>query len=305
MNDLLQLFATFVRTVDAGSFTAVARQLQTTQPTISRQIAALEEHLGCQLLHRTTRALSPTEDGRVFYERARATLDSAAEAESAVGKRNREPSGVLRLACSGVFGRLHVIPRLTGFQTRYPKVQVVLSMRDAFVDLVEDGIDLAFRIGNQTDSSLVARRIGLSRRVVVATRGYLERHGRPSHPSELEGHSCVVYDRLSTGANWSFSTPEGPLSVPVDGRLHVDSTEGVRTAVLEGIGIGYVPVWHFIDREIESGQVEVLLKDFETPVLPIQGLYPSRKHLALKVRVALDHFATEFALDRTLWIEPK
>lgn len=302
MSDTLALFGTFVRTVEAGSFSAVARELHTSQPTVSRQIAALEDHLGCLLFQRTTRSLTLTDDGRTFYEHARRTLEAADEAQEAVGKRRGKPGGMLRLACSGVFGRLHVIPRLPRFRARYPDLHLTLSMGDAFVDLVAEGIDLAIRIGETRDSALVAKRIGITRRAVVATPEYFATHGMPAHPRDLVEHDCVVYDRLLTGASWTFSTPDGPLVVPVQGALHVNNTEAVRAAVLQGLGVGYVPVWHFIEQEIESGRLVVALREFEPPPQPILAVYPTRRHLAPKVRAAIDYFAEEFALDPALRI---
>ena len=302
MSDVLALLGTFVRTVEAGSFSAVAKELGTSQPTVSRQIAALEAHLGCLLFQRSTRSLALTDDGRVFYGHAQRTLEAAAEAESAVGRRRGKPAGTLRLACSGVFGRLHVIPRLRGFRERFPEIRLVLSMSDAFVDLVAEGIDMAIRIGDSTDGTLVARTIGVTRRVVVATPEYLQRRGTPMHPRELADHDCVVYDRLLTGASWRFVTPEGPLLVPIDGPVHVNSTEAVRAAALAGLGVAYVPVWHFVEQEIEEGRLVVLMREFEAPIQPIQAVYPSRRYLPPKVRAAIDYFAAEFALDPALRI---
>ena len=302
MADTLALFRTFVRTVEAGSFTAVARELRSSQPTVSRQIAVLEDHLGCLLFQRTTRALTLTDDGRVFYEHARRTLEAAVEAESAVGRRKGKPSGTLRLACAGVFGRLHVIPRLPRFRARYPDVEIALMMNDGFSDLVEEGIDLAIRVGEAQDTSLISHRIGTSRRVVVATPEYLACRDAPKHPTELVRHGCIVYDRLLTGASWSFVAPEGPLLVIVAGPIHVNNTEAVRAAVLQGLGIGYVPVWHFVDGEIEDGRLVVLLRDFEPPPQPITAVFPSRRFLSPKVRAAIDYFAAEFELDPRLSI---
>jgi DNA-binding transcriptional LysR family regulator len=267
MSDILSLFQTFVRVVEAGSFTAVATERNTSQPTISRQIAALEEHLGSLLFHRTTRSLAMTEDGRIFYEHARRTIEAATEAESVVGRRRGKPSGTLRIAAAVVFGRLHII-----------------------------------RVGLITDSSLIARRIGTTRRAVVATPDYLARKGFPKTPDDLQNHDCIVYSRLVTGENWSFTGPDGPISIPITGRFHVNNTEGVRAAILEGLGIGYVPVWHFVDSEIESGQLVVLLRDFEPPPQPISAVYSSRRFLPLKVRTAIDFFAAEFDLEPRLRI---
>lgn len=302
MADALALFTTFVRVVEAGSFTAVAREFNSSQPTVSRQIALLEDHLGCLLFQRTTRALTLTDDGRTFYEHARRTVETVAEAESAVGRRKGKPSGTLRLACAGVFGRLHVIPRLPHFRARYPDVEIALHMGDGFVDLVEEGVDLAIRVGETTDGALIARRIGTSRRVLVATPDYLARRRTPTHPSDLADHDCVVYDRLLTGATWTFSGPEGPLRVAVAGPIHVNNTEAVRACVIQGLGVGYVPAWHFVEGEIESGRLVVLLRDFEPPPQPIDAVYPSRRYLAPKVRAAIDYFAAELDLDPMLRI---
>lgn len=305
MRDLLQLFRTFVRVAEAGSFTAVARDLDSSQPTISRQVATLEDHLGCLLFHRTTRALALTDDGRTLLEQARRALEAAAEAEHAVGRRRSAPSGVLRLACSGVFGRLHVIPRLPGFRALCPEVSVTLLMTDGFSDLVEDGIDLAIRIGETRDGMLIARRLGSSRRVVVATPGYLERRGAPQRTGDLIDHDCIVYDRLQTGAAWTFANADGPFTVPVAGPIRVNSTEAVRAAVLAGLGIGYVPVWHFVDGELEDGRVVALLHDLAPPPQPISAVFPSRRHLPPKVRAALEYFAAEFERDPNLQTAPR
>jgi DNA-binding transcriptional LysR family regulator len=302
MSDLLVLFRTFVRTVEAGSFTAVAQEFNTSQPTVSRQIALLEDHLGCLLFQRTTRALTLTDDGRTFYEHARRTLEAAAEAESAVGHRRGKPSGVLRLACAGVFGRLHIVPRLPRFRARYPEIEIALHMNDGFTDLVEEGIDLAIRVGESRDTSFISRRIGTTRRVVVATPDYVSRHGAPSHPSEITRHDCVVYDRLLAGAVWSFAGDGGPMSFPVSGPVHVNNTEGARAAVLNGLGLGYLPLWHFVDGEIESGRLLVLLREYEVPPQPISAVYSSRRYLAPKVRAAIDFFAAELEFDPKLRI---
>lgn len=300
MADLIPLFRSFVRVVEAGSFTAVAAEQNTSQPTVSRQIAALEQHLGCLLLQRTTRALTLTEDGRAFYAQAQLALEAIAEAETSVGRRKGKPTGTLRLACAAVLGRLHILPRLPRFLERYPDVAVDLVMGDDFTDLVEQRIDLSIRVGALTDPGLVARRIGTSRRVVVATPDYLERHGEPRTPEDLRDHACILYTRLATGANWPFTGKDGPNSVPVQGRLTVNSTEGVRAAILSGLGIGMVPVWHFVDREIETGRLRVLLPEHEPAPHPIHAVYPTRRFIAPKLRAMLDHLATEFELDPLL-----
>lgn len=294
--DLLSPMTTFVRVVEAGSFTAVAAERNTTQPTISRQIASLEEHLGTRLFTRTTRALTLTDDGRAFYERALRALEAVAEAEGAVGRRRGKPAGLLRLAAPVVFGRLHLVPRLPAFLARYPDVEVEMIMSDGFADLVEQGIDVAIRVGEVTDPGLIARRIGTVRRVTVASPAYLKRRGVPKTPAYLADHDCIVYTRLASGNRWTFETQTGPETVAVKGRFRVDNSEGVREAVLGGLGIAVIPSYAFRD-ELETGAVRELLKRFEPRRLPMHAVHPSRRLVPLKVRALIDYFADEFALD--------
>ena len=297
--DLLGPMQTFVRVVEAGSFTAVAAQLHTTQPTISRQVAALEEHLGARLLTRTTRQLTLTDDGRSFYERAKLALEAIGEAENAVGRRRTKPSGLLRLTTPVVFGRLHVVPRLPAFLARYPEVSVDLAMSDTFTDLAEQGIDMAIRVGEITDPGLIARRIGVVRRVTVASPAYLKRHKAPRAPADLIHHRCFVYTRLATCNRWQFEGAAGPITVEVKGRYRADNSEAVREGVLAGLGIAVIPAFAFTS-EIADGRVQVLLTEHEPKRLPMHAVYPSRRFVPLKVRALIDFLAHEFEIDPAL-----
>jgi len=297
--DLLGPMRTFVRVVEAGSFTAVAAEQNTTQPTISRQVAALEDHLGARLLTRTTRALTLTDDGRAFYEHALRALEAIGEAENAVGRRQAKPSGSLRLAVPVVLGRRHIVPRLARFLARYPEVAIDLAMSDGFVDLVEQGIDLAIRVGEITDQSLVARKIGMVRRVTVASPAYLKAKGTPRTPDDLKRHDCIVYTRLATGNRWHFESRDGPLSVTVSGRYRVDNSEAVREGVLAGLGIAVIPAFAFSD-EIKRGTVKVLLKAYEPKLLPLNAVYPSRRYVPLRVRAMIDFLSHELEIDPVL-----
>lgn len=300
MADTLSLYRTFARCVEAGSFSAVAAETHSSQPTISRQIAALEDHLGCLLFQRSTRSLSLTDDGRVFYGLALEVLDAATQAEAAVGRRKGTVSGRLRLACSGVFGRLHVVPRLGTFIERYPNLELDVVMQDRPSDLVGEGVDVALRVGRNEDANLIGRKIGLSRRVLVATPDYLDRWGRPTHPNDLLQHRCILYSGLFAGPVWTFDGPAGALRIDVPDRFRIDSTEGVRTAALNGLGIAYVPIWHFVEDEIETGRLEMLLPDYAPTPMPVTAVWPSRRLMAPKVRAAIDFFAAEFHLDPKL-----
>ena len=186
-----------------------------------------------------------TDDGRQFYGLATRALEAVVEAETGVGRRRGLPSGLLRLGTPVAFGRLHVATRMPAFLDRYPQVDVELAMSDGFVDLVEAGLDLAIRVGDLSDPSLIARRIGTTRRVTVASSAYLARRGRPMVPADLARHDCILYTRLATGNRWHFAGRDGPIAVDVSGRFRADNSEAVRTAVLGGVGIAVVPVWLF------------------------------------------------------------
>lgn len=299
MTDTVSLFRAFIRVVEAGSFTRVAQEQNSSQPTISRQVAALEEHLGARLFTRTTRKLTLTDDGRGFYERAKMAIEAVSEAENAVGRRRSRPSGALRLAMPVVFGRLRVIPHLKEFLARYPEVSIDLAMSDAHADLVEEGIDLAIRSGEVADSSLIARKVGTTRRVVVAAPSYLRGKTLPKGPSDLLAHDCLTFTGITAGVRWHFGGPEGPVSVEVKGRVRTRNSEGIREALLSGLGIGYVPIWHLTD-EIETGRLVVLLEAYEPRPAPIHAVYPSRRFVPQKTRVMIDFLEQRFATDPTL-----
>jgi DNA-binding transcriptional LysR family regulator len=302
MTDTLALFHAFIRVVEAGSFSRVAREQNSSQPTVSRQVAALEEHLGARLFTRTTRKLTLTDDGRNFYERAKLATEAVSEAEATVGRRRSRPSGALRLASPVTFGRLRIIPHLKEFLSRYPDVSVDLVMNDAKADLVEEGIDLAIRSGEIEDTTLIAKRIGTTHRVVVAAPSYLRGRTLPSHPHDLAAHDCITYSQGNAGAVWHFSGPDGPVSVAAAGSVRTRNSEGIREAVLSGLGIGFAPVWHFTD-EIETGRLHVLLKPYEPRPEPIHAIYPSKRFVPQKTRVMIDFLEQRFAMDPT--INPK
>lgn len=292
--DLLTGMRLFARIVETGSFSVVARELGSSQPTISRTIAALESHLGVRLLNRSSRALTLTDDGQQFYDQACRALEAVSEAEGSVGRRRGQAVGLLRLGSPVAFGRLHVAPHIPRFLEVFPEVSVEMMMTDAFVDLVGEGLDMAIRVGDLVDPSLIASRIGTTRRVTVAASAYLDRRGIPATPEDLGEHECILYTRLATGRNWPFDGPDGPIRVDVSGRFRADNSEAVREAVLGGAGIAVVPVWLLTD-EIERGRVRIILEAFEPTRLPIHAVYPSRRLVAAKVRAMIDFLAARYA----------
>lgn len=290
----------FLRVVELGSFSAAAKDLGTTQPNVSRHIAALEANLGCLLFRRTTRKLSLTEEGKVFYEQAQALNEKFNEAIASVGSKHTQASGTLKLASAVVFGRLHVLPRLQAFFTENPQVKVDLVMNDSFSDLIEENIDLAIRVGEVTDPNVIAKKVGLTRRMVVASPEYLKKYGKPKHPDELIAHQCIVYSKLAAGAKWRFTQNGKPFDVNIAGHLQVNNTEGVRAAVLLGLGIAFLPEWHFVDGEVEKGLLIRLFDDFLPAPQPISLVYASRKYLPLKTRQIIDFLQKSFEQDAQL-----
>lgn len=297
--DRLLAMQTFVRVVETGSFSAVARELNTTQSTVSKQVAALEQHLGARLLNRSTRALSLTDDGTRYFEEARRLVAEVAEAEGRLRQGEQQLNGWLRVASSVGFGLRVLMPHVRSFLAAHPEVRIDLKLHDGFVDLVEQGIDVAVRIGQLADSSLVARRIGSTRRVALASPEYLATlpAGRttPIRPEDLRAHPCIVYTELSTRNRWEFKGPDGAtVTVPVAGPLQTDSSEVVRAAVLAGLGISYSPCWLFKD-DLAAGEVVTLLPGWQAPPAPIHLVSPPQRHQAAKVRAFSEHLARALA----------
>jgi DNA-binding transcriptional LysR family regulator len=297
--DRLLAMQTFVRVVETGSFSAVAREQASTQSAVSKQVAALERHLGAKLLTRTTRHLSLTDDGERYFEDARRLVGEVVEAEGLVRRGEQQLSGWLRVAASVGFGVRVLRPHARSFLAAHPAVKIDLRLHDGFIDLVEHGIDVAVRIGNLSDSSLVARRIGSIHRAVVASRDYVlaatAERPMPRVPEDLKQHPCIVYTELRTRNLWDFSSADGArVSVRVEGPLQTNTSEIVRASVLDGLGIAYSPTWLFQDL-IDSGEVQVLLPDWQTSPLPLHLVSPPQRRHAAKVRAFSDHLTLALA----------
>lgn len=304
--DKLQAMRTFVRVVEAGSFSAVAHESDTTQSAVSKQVAALERELGTKLLTRTTRSLALTEDGRQYFEQVRRLVAEIAEAEGALQRGEQQLTGWLRIAASVGFGRLKLMPMIQSFLAAHRGVKIDLRLHDGFIDLVEQGIDVAVRIGDLPDSSLIARRVGTTFRWLVAHRSYLRSLPKglktPAVPEDLSQHNCIVYTELPMRNNWIFTAGPGapePVGttrvVRVEGNLQTNSSEVIRASVLAGMGIGYAPLWLF-DEEIGRGELQQLLPDWKPPPIPIHLVSPRERRHSAKVQVFVQHIAQ--ALDR-------
>lgn len=289
--DSLSDIAVFVHVVQCGSFTAAADKLGLSKSVVSKYVTRLEDRLGARLLNRTTRRLSLTEVGQAFFERSRRALGEIEEAEAEVSRLQGEPRGELRLASPMSFGILHVAPLLPAFQERYPELAVDMALDDRRVNLVEEGYDLAIRIGDLPDSSLVARRLGPCRHVVCGSPEHFARRGVPRSPEELAGHPALTFRYQDTPEEWRFVAPDGGYrQVSIDARLKMNNSLALRAALLNGAGVGLTPTF-VVGADIRAGKLQAVLADFKAMEVSIYAVYPQRKHLSPKVRAFVDFLA--------------
>ena len=281
--DRLATMEAFVLVVDTGSFSAAARRLNVGQPAVSKTIAQLEDRLGVKLLARTTRGLTATEAGLNFYERARRSIEEAEEAELSARTAGSSLTGRLRICAAVTFARIHIIPRLPEFLARYPELEMEVVLDDRNIDLVQEGIDVALRMGRLVDSTLTARRIASSPHAVLATPSYFARSGEPAKPGDLAGHEAVVYDQRGGGSTWLFQRDGAQMAITLKGRLRVTAAEGLRAAVLANAGLAIVSEWMFAP-EIANGTVKVVLKDWQLPRIDLWAVFPTGRTATAKAR---------------------
>lgn len=291
--DTLTGMAVFARVVECGGFSAAARSLGLSKSAVSKQVAALEERLGARLLHRTTRRMSLTEPGAAFLDACRLVLAEAEAAEAAVGALQAEPRGVLRVNAPMTFGTMHLSAAIPDFLARYPMLSVDLVLNDRFVDLVEEGFDVAVRIGELADSSLMVRRLAPMRRVLVASKAYLDAHGRPRTLADLSRFDCLSYAYSSTADEWRFDGPAGEESVRVKGRLRANNGEALKAAAMAGMGIISAPTF-IVGPELMAGRLERVLPAYEWRRAAIHAVWPPGRQPAPKVRAIVDFLARRF-----------
>lgn len=273
----------FVRVLETGSFSSAARQLRIGQPAVSKLVAQLEERLSVRLLSRSTHGLTPTEAGQQFYERAKRSLEEADEAEVAARGSATNLSGRLRISAAVTFAQLHVVPRLPEFLSEHPDLNVEIVLDDRNIDLIGEGIDVGLRMGALSDSTLTARKIGQCRRLVVGAPAYFARAGEPLTPADLIAHQSVIYDRGSGGSAWTFRQGKSETSVIVHGRVRLTAAEGVRAAVLAGLGIAIASEWMF-GPELRSGTVQSVLRNWELPPIELWAVFPTGRRASAKAR---------------------
>ena len=281
----------FIQVVDLGSFAKAADRLGLSTSAASRQVADLEAHLQTRLLNRTTRRVSLTESGRGFYERAVQVLADLDEAEQEASRAAVLPRGTIRLTAAVTFGVRHLAPVIAAFLARHPGVALDVSLSDRIVDLVEEGFDLAVRIGAVGAGTLAARKLGETRLIACAAPDYLAAHGTPQVPEDLAGHNCLTYEYVSPRDQWRFREPSGrERAVRVKGSLHSNNGELHAEAAAAGVGIAFEPDM-IVMPYLRAGRLVPVLEAFLPPPMPIYAVYPSRKHLSAKVRVFIDFLA--------------
>jgi DNA-binding transcriptional LysR family regulator len=285
--------AVFATVVEASSFSAAASRLGVSKSAVSKQVAKLEERLGARLLNRTTRRLSLTEVGAGFYQHCARMLEEVDEAEKLVGRLHAEPRGVLRLNAPMSFGNLHLAPAIPDFMALYPDLAIDMELTDRYVDLVEEGFDVAVRIGTLKDSTLVARKLAPARMAVCASESYLRREGTPKHPRDLKAHNCLVYTMGVSPGTWRFRGGDGPVTVEVGGSYSANNGDALRAAAIAGIGIIRTPTF-IVGDALRDGRLRCLLGEYAIDDGAVHAVYPHRRHVSPKVRAFVDFLTDRF-----------
>ncbi|HJV87688.1 MAG TPA: LysR family transcriptional regulator [Noviherbaspirillum sp.] len=293
--DTLTSMKVFAAVVDNGSFAAAADRLDISRAMASKYVAHLEEHLGTRLLQRTTRKLTLTESGTSYYDRCVQILADISEAEEGAVSHTEAPHGTLRLTMPVSFGILHMGPIVSDYLRQYQDVKVDLLLNDRRVDLLEEGLDLAVRIGMLQESGLIAKRLASDRIIICAAPEYLKRHGVPQQPADLAQHNCLTYSYAAAGDDWKMTGPNGEHAVRVAGSLRATNGDMIRLAALGGVGLIRQPLF-LVGEDIRAGRLVEVLPEYRSDEIGIYAVYPSRKHLSAKVRTFVDFVAAALAL---------
>ncbi len=288
--DHLRGIRLFTRVVEAGSFAGAAKVEDVAQSTVSKEVAALEGHLATQLIRRSSRGLSITETGREYYDFAVGMLADLDAVEARVRSGNSAPRGRIRVAVPLVLSSRFIIPHLGGFLDRYPELTLDVEASEQYVNLIEDGIDLAIRIGAQRDSSLMSRQIGVLEPEVVASPAYLDAHGVPRHPDDLRRHICLPFMFEGSSKAWRFRDGDGEIRMTPTARLRTNDADGVHAAVRAGLGIAQGPSWMFAE-DVAAGALVPLLADYTPSLVPIRAITSANRRMTGAIQLLVDHLA--------------
>jgi len=289
----------FRRVAESESFSAVAREIDMSQSAVSKHVASLEQRLGTKLLNRNTRQLNLTEEGTEYYGYCCRILDEIAEVEARVGQGQSSLTGTLRMSSTEPFGRIFIVPFLSGFLKKNPNLKIDLMFENRYVDLIKEGVDLAIRVGPMSDSSLVARKIGVSPRVLVASPEYLASRGEPENLASLQSHDCIIYNQQNSPSEWWFSGPDGKEKVNVTGRLRVTSPEAIGDATLAGLGVS-IMMYYSVHNYVKQGKLKIILRHYEPQAYQVNAVYPERKFVPQKVKVMIEHLQESFKAYNTI-----
>ncbi len=293
--DRFEQIRAFVQVAISGGFAAAAREMGLSRSTVNKLVIQLENQMGVQLLHRSTRVVSLTESGLAFYERCTEILASLEEAERSLTQLQVEPRGQLRINAPMTFGTMYVAPAIAGFIGQYPDLQIQLSLSDRFVDPIEEGFDLTIRIATpQPTSSLLVQPLAPAPRLLCASAAYLAQRGTPTHPAELSSHSCLHYGQIAGKNRWTLSGPEGERTVAVQGVLCSNNGEVLREAAIRGLGIALLPQF-IVESALEQGELIAVLPHYSPSALFIEALYPTHRHLSSKIRLLVNFLRERFA----------
>lgn len=293
--DRVNAIQVFVRVVETCSFSKAASELGITQPTATKAIAATEERLGVRLLHRSTRGVTPTEVGALYYERCKSIERAIDEAENQASQVHRGSGGLLRISTSVAFGRRVLVPLALEYMQTSPGVHIDISFDDRYVDLVEQGVDVAIRMGQMADSSLGARYLGSNPWVMVASGPYIAQHGEPQVPGDLAQHACIVYSSVQGDDRWRLTPPAGAaVSTPVSGPFRSNNLSAVLAATSAGMGLAILP-WYVARESIAAGAVQVVMANHGLPAQEVHAVYPSPKLVPQKVTQFIDHLQQALA----------
>ena len=297
--DRLASMEVFVRVAQLSSFSSTANQLGMSKSTVSKHISALEERLGVRLLNRTTRRLSLTEYGEVYRDHCLRILHEVTQADDIMGRFTSEPRGKLKINAPMSFGMMHLAPLLPGFMKKHPYVDLDMNLNDRRVDLIDEGFDLAIRIGTLDDSNLIARKLASIDFLCLASPGYLKRRKPPEHPEDLKHHNCLYYTLSRNGCEWHFNKDGETRNVNISGRLSSNNGDILYTASILDEGIVYLPRF-LVDDAIGDGSLQLLLEDWNTTSIDVFAVYPESRHVSPKLRVFIDYLVRAFK-GRTDW----
>jgi len=292
--DKFESIRAFIQVVNSGGFAAAAREMGLSRSQVNKLVIALENELGIQLLHRSTRVVTPTETGLAFHERCVEILASLEEAERSITQMQAEPRGRLKVNAPMTFGTMYLAPALADFLVQYPDLQVQLTLNDRFIDPIEEGFDVTLRIAQPTESaSLIVHPLTTAPRVVCAAPSYLEKHGTPTQPNDLRQHSCLHYGQLAVDAQWTLIGRDGEQTISVNGVWCSNNGEVLRDAAVRGLGITLLPTF-IVGQDLQRGTLQIVLPDYHPPELSISVIYPVNRHLSTKVRLLVDFLQERF-----------